>query len=314
MEKILSIAIPLYNCEDSIGTNLEKILLQLGNREDVEILVCDNASTDNSYEIVKMIERKDKRIKSLKNERNIGVSGNTYKVINAARGAFVHLMSADDFYEDGGLQKLLHVIEEHPEIEIIALSNNYLNVFDGNKIYIPERISGGLCTTGDDFLKREELRCLCLSNVVIRKSELQKVKKWDAESLWPHLYVLSEIIEPDTRGYVFSYRDPLISVQYGNQAWVERDPAVIYYSAILLYEKMSDKCGANGENIKQMLKEVISPANQKSRNFLTNVTTTKNFFGLYKTYFGGNWFWEWCVFSGKLLLYPKKDFFSNLKE
>ena len=68
----MSIITPLYNGEEFIKDAVESVLAQ--TYENWELLVIDDGSADNGYNIVKEYSDKDKRIKLLKNEKNSGVT------------------------------------------------------------------------------------------------------------------------------------------------------------------------------------------------------------------------------------------------
>ena len=315
MRPILSIAIPVYNCEDSIGKNLEEILIQIKDKREIEIIISDNASTDNSLKIVKNYARMDDRIRVLESDTNEGMDRNVFKAVQAAKGMYVHIMSADDFYIKGSINRILEIITKHPELDIVILSNNYINVFN-NKIIMNSGKEDVFCYSGGELLEKEELKALCLSNIVVKNTNVENIESWSdgIGLLWPHLYIMSQVIKSDSKAYIFSYKAPLITIQFGNQGWVKKDAICTYYRAALLYEKMIKKCNGYGRGaIRTILTSVISPATQKSDNIRTNIKMIREFYRLFFLYYGKCWFINWIKFSGRLLLGKKKDFFSGLK-
>lgn len=317
MQISLSIAIPVYNCADSIGENLKGILDQLQDRNDVEIIVSDNASTDKSLEIINQYASADSRIRVLSSARNVGMDGNVFKAVREAKGEFVHIMSADDFYLDGAIHRILELLHTHPELNVIILSNSYLNTFSNRIMNNKGYAKDIYCSTGGELLEKEELKSLCLSNIIVRKSNVEKIKNWKMGLgiLWPHLFILSEVLKCETKSYIFSYKNPLIVVQFGNQRWVNKDAICTYYRSIKLYEKMIKNCEGIGKNsIKKYLEQVISPTIQKSNRFLTNLEMSIKFFSLYKDNFGDNYLLNWLIFSWKLLFFRKRKYFASFGE
>ena len=77
----MSIITPLYNGEEFIKDAVESVLAQ--TYENWELLVIDDGSADNGYNIVKEYSDKDKRIKLLKNEKNSGVTKTRNKGIES---------------------------------------------------------------------------------------------------------------------------------------------------------------------------------------------------------------------------------------
>lgn len=312
----LSIAIPMYNCEDSIGKNLSLIKDQLAQRTDVEVIICDNSSTDSSKQIVRELIKNDDRFLLLSNEENLGMDRNVFKVVQFSNGEYVHIMSADDFFTRGGIQRILDIIYKYEKkSDLIILSNNYLNIFN-NTIMNNHGISHDVfCETGGELLEFEELKMLCLSNIVIKRCLLDKINDWETGVgiLWPHLFIVSKILNSSTHGYVFSYDNPLVTVQYGNQGWVKRDAICTYSRALELYEYMIKMCGGSAKSIRFFLDSVISPRTQKSEQFSVNFKVVRKFFDYYKFYYGKGYFMKWVKFSLLLIFSSKRSFFYELE-
>ena len=88
----LSVMIPNYNYGRFIGGTIGSVLAQAS--DDVEIAVCDNASTDDSVDVVKSFS--DPRIRLEVNPCNVGFSANCERVATMARGRRMLLLSSDD--------------------------------------------------------------------------------------------------------------------------------------------------------------------------------------------------------------------------
>lgn len=93
----VSFAIPVYNGEDSIRRCLDSILVQ--DFTDFEVVVCDNASTDRTREIIEVYAALDSRIRVFTNETNAGLIQNFNRVFQLARGEFFRWVGADDWLE-----------------------------------------------------------------------------------------------------------------------------------------------------------------------------------------------------------------------
>lgn len=93
----LSIIIPLYNQEKRIIRALDSI--QGGNGK-IEIVVVDDASTDNSYNVVEKYKEQhpNKNIILLRNEENIGVGLTYNKAHEASCGEYICILCSDDYY------------------------------------------------------------------------------------------------------------------------------------------------------------------------------------------------------------------------
>lgn len=96
-----SICIPNYNYGRYIGETIQSVLDQ--DYEDFEILISDNQSTDNSWEVIQGFAAKDKRIKAWQNAANLGFAGNLDAVSSKASGDYHLLVSSDDLMNPGAL-------------------------------------------------------------------------------------------------------------------------------------------------------------------------------------------------------------------
>jgi len=110
---LLSICIPTYNRAEYIGEAIESILMQItpAIKDKVEICVSDNASTDNTQEIVKKYQDKNIcKIIFYKNEKNLGADRNYLKVIEIANGEYCWWLGSDDALEVNTLSTLIEKI------------------------------------------------------------------------------------------------------------------------------------------------------------------------------------------------------------
>jgi len=104
----ISICIPVFNGEDYILNCINSVLEQ--NFCDYELIIIDNFSTDNTKKIIKNI--KDKRIRYIKNSRNIGSIPNFNKCIKEAKGTFFLLLPHDDLLLPNCLEICLRKFDE----------------------------------------------------------------------------------------------------------------------------------------------------------------------------------------------------------
>ena len=122
---LVSVLIPTYNSELYIKNTLESILNQ--TYKNLEIVVIDDASTDNTVEILKRY--KDERIKLYVNSKNLGISGNMNKGIRLSHGKYLAIMDADDWSYPYRIEEQVHLMEENPEV---VLCSGYMDICDEN--------------------------------------------------------------------------------------------------------------------------------------------------------------------------------------
>ncbi len=111
----LTIAIPTYNRADKLSGAIQAVVEKTRGRN-VEIIVSDNASEDNTKEIIKTFVDKGCPIKYYCNKENLGYAGNFISCFNHAEGKYVWLLSDDDVLADGAVDSILECVKLSPEI------------------------------------------------------------------------------------------------------------------------------------------------------------------------------------------------------
>lgn len=108
----LSVLIPNYNHALCLPESLGAILSQ--SYCPLEIIVADDASTDNSIEVLESFAKKYKIIRIVKNKRNLGAVGNANKLLELAKGKYVYFASADDRVIPGFFEQSIKMLEQYP--------------------------------------------------------------------------------------------------------------------------------------------------------------------------------------------------------
>lgn len=105
----LSVCIPTYNFGAFIGETLESILAQA--TDEVEIIIVDGASIDNTEQIVKRVKTNFPRLIYHRRERNMGLDKDLAGAVELAQGEYCWLMSSDDVLKPGAIHRILHEIK-----------------------------------------------------------------------------------------------------------------------------------------------------------------------------------------------------------
>ena len=101
---LVTVIIPLYNCEDQIKRCIDSILAQ--TYKNIEVVVIDDGSTDNSYDVVANMN--DPRIR-LYTQENHGVSYTRNKGMDLAKGEWLTFVDSDDYIEPDMIERMLSV-------------------------------------------------------------------------------------------------------------------------------------------------------------------------------------------------------------
>ena len=113
----VSIIVAVYNCEAYIEDCIKSIARQ--SVADIEIVVADDGSTDDTPAVLERLARLDNRIRvySRPNSGYAGVARNLG--ISRANGRFVAFLDADDLYDAKRIEKALSVFKKYPDVDIV---------------------------------------------------------------------------------------------------------------------------------------------------------------------------------------------------
>jgi glycosyltransferase EpsE len=123
MEKV-SVIMAAYNCENYINKSIDSILAQ--SYENFELIICDDNSTDNTWNIIKTYEN-NKRIKIIRNEKNMYAAYTRNKCIINATGKYIIIQDADDISEERRIETLVSFLETNKKYGFVGSS---INLFD----------------------------------------------------------------------------------------------------------------------------------------------------------------------------------------
>ncbi len=108
----VSVVMPTYNRMDLLPRAIESILNQ--TYKDFEFIIVDDGSTDDSINLIKSYQAKDKRIKLIQNKTNRGIAYSRNRGMDAARGKYLAIMDSDDYSVPHRLEKSIHFFKKHP--------------------------------------------------------------------------------------------------------------------------------------------------------------------------------------------------------
>jgi glycosyltransferase involved in cell wall biosynthesis len=119
---LASICIPSYNAGRWIDEAISSALAQ--TLEDVEILVVDNASTDDTVERVRA--RDDERLRVVVNDSNLGAVRNFNRCLALSRGRYVKYLHADDTLYPSCCEQMAALLDESPGVGLVFAPRDVL--------------------------------------------------------------------------------------------------------------------------------------------------------------------------------------------
>lgn len=168
---LVSVLMTSYNHERFIGEAIESVLAQ--SFSDFELIVVDDASQDGSKEIIKELEKKDKRIKPVFHAENNGIARTINDGIENSRGKYLALIASDDLWTKDKLEKQLNVLKKHENWVVWCNAE----IIDGE--------SHPTGKTSSDIFKNSELNgfvfedlpsaWLCGSSIMLKRANLKGI-------------------------------------------------------------------------------------------------------------------------------------------
>lgn len=174
----LTIAIPTYNRATYLKECLESLYLSLPkNKADIEILVIDNHSTDNTEKIIQTFN-KQLHIKYIKNKTNIGPDENFKRCISEAGSKYVWIFGDDDIFFKDSIKYILNILKENASIGLIHLKAQ--NFQDKNEPLDDKfNFTHIKYTSKNKFIKNVHTNITFISANIFNKSLLSDVRLKD---------------------------------------------------------------------------------------------------------------------------------------
>src|SRR3954451_9773393 len=109
----ISVGLAVRNEPRSIRRCIESVLAQ--SFDDVELVICDNASDDETVDTLQAYAREDRRVSVSVNTVNVGIHEKMNRVLLSSRGALFRWISADDWLEPDALSAGVDALKRHPD-------------------------------------------------------------------------------------------------------------------------------------------------------------------------------------------------------
>lgn len=130
MKDLISIIIPVYNVEKYLEKCVESVINQ--TYKNIEIILVDDGSTDNSGKICDELSKKDERIKLI-HKTNGGLSDARNAGLKIAKGNYIGFVDSDDYIKEDMFETLYNLNEEHSsDISIVS----YYELYNGKIISV----------------------------------------------------------------------------------------------------------------------------------------------------------------------------------
>lgn len=168
----VSVIMGIYNCSPYLQEALDSLYNQ--TFQDFEIILCDDGSSDNTYEVALENQRLHSTIVLLKNPHNMGLNQTLNNCLAVARGEYIARMDGDDVCDSTRFEKQVKFLDEHPEYAIVSTPMIY---FDENGEFGRGKLKKGE-PTKDVFNYGSPF---CHAPSMVRKEAFDKVKGYTVD-------------------------------------------------------------------------------------------------------------------------------------
>ena len=215
----LSICIATYNRGRFIAETLDSIMRQLP--EDVELLVVDGASTDDTAAVLQQYVQPGRALRYFRENVNSGIDRDYDKAVGYASGEYCWLMTDDDLMQPGAIDRVLATLETGPDLVVVnarVMTADFSAVLmDRFLAFAQDREYEG----GTEPFFAEVARYLSFIGGVVIRRELWLER--DRSAFYGTAFVhVGVLFQSPPIGRVKVIAEPLIVIRYGNALWSPR--------------------------------------------------------------------------------------------
>ena len=149
----VTVGVPTFNRSSFLGETVASVLGQ--SYADFRLLICDNASDDDTAELVASLA--DLRVDYIKSESNRGMLANLNRVIDLATTEYLAVVPDDDLLYPEHLRFAVDVLDRHPQVGMVHTGFDLIdgsgNVLEKHKLLLPVR-DGVTIESSEEFLER----------------------------------------------------------------------------------------------------------------------------------------------------------------
>ena len=170
---LVSVLMAAYNADKFISEAIESVLNS--NYSNIELIIVDDKSTDNTLQIAASYQQKDSRIKLYTNEHNLGDYPNRNKAAGYAKGKYLKYLDNDDFLYKYSLNYMVYAMETNPDV-CLGIGVKVIDDFKPYPIYLTSKeVYRG------EFLKNSFLGC-GPSAAIIKKDCFERLGGFSGKS------------------------------------------------------------------------------------------------------------------------------------
>ena len=201
----VSVCVPTYHRAALLKVFLPTILSQ--TLRDIEVLICDNASPDETTAVVQPFLAADSRVRYYRNDTNLGPFGNFNRLLELSRGEYVCIVHDDDSYAPDFLEREAAMLDRHSNVGMVHCAVYEIDAQGARQRTLRAYPTTRVLESRTEFIRYLQGHNVCCSSVMARRSTYLASGGFDPKYIcadflmWLKLALLGDV------GYI---ADPLL--------------------------------------------------------------------------------------------------------
>ena len=292
MENLLTIAIPTYNRSFYLNNCLNFITKQLNiNCQEIDIIVSDNCSTDNTFEIVNNYILEGFKIKYIKNKINLGADFNIGQCYSVALTQFVLVLGDDDYLINGSIYEIIKLLKKNMDCGVVHISKIYTKKCTNKNNEIKKYNS-------IDFIKKTNFKLIFISENIVNKKFLNKINfHTDIDTFLNQLHITFESIF--NAPYNIHFNTELLTSNNANSSIPSNFLDIFVYNLDKILHRLNSKYFCKNlkkifihKRLNWVLPLMLLEEKKKKKDYTIRIKLDKN---LFKSNYKYIYFWIYFI-------------------
>ena len=245
---MVSVIIPTYNRAETIEASIKSVLNQTCS--DLEVIIVNDCSTDNTAEIVTQIINKDSRVSYIRLTTNMGACVARNKGIELAKGEYVAFQDSDDVWNKDKLEKQIYALQKN-SADIVVCAMSCISVDGTCEGVLPNIEKEGFLTSPVDIFNIG-------TQTILVKNEIAVKYPFDAEM--PRFQDLEWLARVARCHSIYFVTSPLVAHKIGCDS-ISASNKKLFAACKLILEKHPDFAKEYPSTAMKISKVLISAAN-----------------------------------------------------
>lgn len=242
---MVSVIIPTYNREKTIEKSIRSVLDQ--TYSELEVIVVDDHSSDNTREVIASIN--DKRVRYIRLEKNAGACVARNRGLDCAAGEYIAFHDSDDVWFSQKLEKQMAIFSK-TEAEVVVCKMHFHDKY--NEKVIPAHLKEGYLQSSDNLFG------IGTQTIVAKREVFERVR---FDETFPRFQDLELLYRLGKQYTIYCIDEGLVDYAVGADS-ISSNPEKVYIACQLLLKKHPDMKSTRPAMVEQMAHALIKAGHQ----------------------------------------------------